>query len=151
VQASSPLSWGFSVASALRRCLGKPHLQLPCSAHPPLSGGALTEDPAASRPSVSHCRPGHREGRARGDQAPDARRASQCVSRPGRAAPLRSRAGPSGPSRFNRGGARKQAGRCAPHRRPPRRSTQAMGRIQPMRRLSLFHFPFYLNNSRNCF
>jgi hypothetical protein len=115
VQASSPLSRGFSVASALRRCLGEPHLQLPFSAHPPLSGGALTEDPAASRPSVSHCRLGHREGHARGDRAPDARRASQCASRPGRAAPLRSRAGPSGPSRFDRGGGQGSKRAGAPH------------------------------------
>jgi hypothetical protein len=142
VQASSPLSRGFSVASALRRCLGEPHLQLPFSAHPPLSGGALTEDPAASRPSVSHCRLGHREGHARGDHAPDARRASQCASRPGRAAPLRSRAGPSGPSRFDRGGGKEASGPVRPTPQAATPKYPGHGADSAHAPFKLFHFPF---------
>jgi hypothetical protein len=97
-------------APPTRHCSGEPRLQPPFPAHPPLSGGALTEDIAAFHPPVSRCQPRHRACHAHGDRAPGVRRAGQRASGPGhvtsasgrteQAEPLRPGARePSGPVR----------------------------------------------------
>jgi hypothetical protein len=93
------------------RYLGEPRLQSPCPAHPPFSGGALTEDLAASHPSMSHCRLRHRAGHSRGDRAPSARRLGLGLDEAGRAASAGGRGS-------KRAGAPRSAGHHAEGPRP---------------------------------